>query len=107
MAMRQASLASQAADEDRPRRGAGGGRLRRSGAAADAPAKPNHEVKEPHYGDALFHFFQDHHFTSVTTLMASQHFGRVSHHDEESRSCAAACCCRTACTKDGADLRAG
>jgi|KBSSwiStaDraftv2_1062776.scaffolds.fasta_scaffold02207_8 hypothetical protein len=53
-------------------------------AAADEAAKPNHEVKDPYYGDALFHFFQDHYFTSVTTLMASQHFGRVSHHDEES-----------------------
>ena len=52
-------------------------------AAADPPAKPNHEIKDPHYGDALFHYFQDHYFTSVTTLMASQHFGRVSHHDEE------------------------
>ncbi|MEO5882305.1 MAG: hypothetical protein ABIQ06_07800, partial [Caldimonas sp.] len=52
-------------------------------AAADEPARPNHEIKDPYYGDALFHFFQDHHFTSVTTLMASQHFGRVSHHDEE------------------------
>ena len=51
--------------------------------AADEKARPNHEIKDPYYGDALFHFFQDHHFTSVTTLMASQHFGRVSHHDEE------------------------
>ncbi|MGZ5891280.1 MAG: tetratricopeptide repeat protein [Caldimonas sp.] len=50
--------------------------------AADAPP-PNHEIKDPHYGDALFHFFQDHYFTSVTTLMASQHFGRVAHHDDE------------------------
>jgi hypothetical protein len=53
-------------------------------AAADEPPLPNHEVKDPYYGDALFHFFQDHYFTSVTTLMASQHFGRVSHHDAES-----------------------
>ena len=44
---------------------------------------PNHEIKDPHYGDALFHFFQDHYFTSVTTLMASQHFERVAHHDDE------------------------
>ena len=50
--------------------------------AADAPP-PNHEIKDPHYGDALFHFFQDHYFTSVTTLMVSQHFERVSHHDDE------------------------
>ena len=53
-------------------------------AAADEQPLPNHEVKDPYYGDALFHFFQDHYFTSVTTLMASQQFGRVSHHDAES-----------------------
>jgi len=52
------------------------------GAAAADPA-PNHEVKAPYYGDALFHFFQDHYFTSVTTLMASQQFDRVTHHDDE------------------------
>ncbi len=52
--------------------------------AADEQPAPNHEIKDPYYGDALFHFFQDHYFTSVTTLMASQHFGRVSHHDDES-----------------------
>ena len=51
--------------------------------AADPP-KPDHSIKDPYYGDALFHFFQDHYFTSVTTLMASQQFGRVAHHDEES-----------------------
>jgi hypothetical protein len=54
-----------------------------AGAVAADPPTPNHEIKDPHYGDALFHYFQDHYFTSVTTLMASQHFGRVSHHDEE------------------------
>ena len=53
------------------------------GASMAAEPKPNHEVKDPHYGDALFHFFQDHYFTSVTTLMVSQQFGRVSHHDDE------------------------
>lgn len=50
--------------------------------AAEAPA-PKHEIQDPHYGDALFHFFQDRYFTSVTTLMASQHFERVSHHADE------------------------
>jgi hypothetical protein len=54
-----------------------------SAGAADPQPKPNQEIKDPHYGDALFHYFQDHYFTSVTTLMASQHFGRVSRHDEE------------------------
>jgi hypothetical protein len=51
-------------------------------AADDAPAV-NHEIKDPHYGDALFHFFQDHYFTALTTLMVSQHFDRVSHHADE------------------------
>jgi hypothetical protein len=48
--------------------------------AADAPAHP---IKDPHYGDTLFHFFQDHYFTSITTLMVSQHFGRVAQHADE------------------------
>jgi hypothetical protein len=51
---------------------------------ADAPpVAANHEIKDPHYGDTLFHFFQSHYFTSVVTLMASQHFDRVSRHADE------------------------
>ena len=42
-----------------------------------------HVVKAPHYGDTLFHFFQDHYFSSITTLMASQQFQRVAPHDDE------------------------
>jgi len=49
-------------------------------AAADEVRRP---VKDPHYGDTLFHFFQDHYFTSITTLMASQHFNRVPQHADE------------------------
>ncbi len=52
-------------------------------AAASSASEPAHEIKDPHYGDALFHFFQDHYFTSVTNLMVSQHFDRVAHHTEE------------------------
>ncbi|TDK67378.1 tetratricopeptide repeat protein [Sapientia aquatica] len=44
---------------------------------------PNHDIKDPHYGDVLFQFFQDHYFGSLTSLMVSQHFERVSHHSEE------------------------
>jgi hypothetical protein len=40
-------------------------------------------VLDPHYGDGLFHFFQEHYFTSITGLMVSQHFKRVPHHDDE------------------------
>lgn len=47
---------------------------------ANESARP---VEAPHYGDALFHFFQDRYFSSITTLMASQHFGRVAPHGDE------------------------
>ncbi len=49
-------------------------------AAADEPLR---EIRDPHYGDTLFHYFQDHYFTALTTLMVSQHFGRVAHHADE------------------------
>ena len=49
--------------------------------AADKPSP--HVVQDPHYGDTLFHFFQDRYFTSITTLMVSQHFNRVSQHADE------------------------
>ena len=52
-----------------------------SAAAAEPPA--THEIKAPHYGDTLFHFFQDHHFTAITSLMVSQHFERVTEHGDE------------------------
>jgi tetratricopeptide (TPR) repeat protein len=51
--------------------------------AAEPPEPVPQPVREPHYGDALFHFFQDNHFTAITTLMASQHFGRVVVHADE------------------------
>src|SRR6478736_1729536 len=50
---------------------------------ASAPPEPTHEIKAPHYGDALYYFFQDRYFTSITTLMASQQFERVVKHDDE------------------------
>ncbi|MCE4552926.1 tetratricopeptide repeat protein [Roseateles cellulosilyticus] len=49
--------------------------------AADAPAP--RLVKDPHYGDTLFHLYQDQYFTAITGLMASQHFERVSRHADE------------------------
>jgi len=60
-------------------------------AAGAAPPRPwpvpanekARAVEAPHHGDALFHFFQDRYFTSITTLMASQHFRRVAPHDDE------------------------
>lgn len=51
-------------------------------AAAEAPPT-THEIRDPHYGDTLFQFFQDRYFSAVTSLMVSQHFDRVSHHADE------------------------
>lgn len=50
-------------------------------AAAQASAAP--VIQDPHYGDTLFHFFQDRYFTSITSLMVSQHFERVPKHADE------------------------
>jgi len=49
-------------------------------AAADAP---RHVVKDPHYGDSLFQFYQEHYFSSVVGLMVSQHFDRVANNADE------------------------
>ena len=51
--------------------------------AGTVQAAPLAEIRDPHYGDTLFTFFQDHYFQSITELMVSQHFNRVSHHSEE------------------------
>ena len=50
---------------------------------AAEPAKPDHSVKAPHYGDTLFYFFQDRPFPSLTSLMVSQHFERLPRHEDE------------------------
>jgi hypothetical protein len=55
--------------------------------AWSAPPKPTDEkgvvIQDPHYGDTLFHFYKGRYFTAVTTLMASQQFGRVAQHADE------------------------
>lgn len=51
------------------------------GAASTAPAL--HDIQNPYYGDALFEFYQDHYFRTLTGLMVSQHFDRFPHHAEE------------------------
>ncbi|HEU4459170.1 MAG TPA: hypothetical protein VFR90_08625 [Methylibium sp.] len=40
-------------------------------------------VRDPHYGDTLFHFYQARYFSSITGLMVSQHFERVANHADE------------------------
>lgn len=49
--------------------------------AADAPAPVT--LQAPHYGDALFAFFQDDYFGALTRLMTSQQRQRLAPHDDE------------------------
>jgi TolA-binding protein len=51
--------------------------------AQAADKKVAHVVQDPHYGDTLFHFYQEKYFTAVTTLMVSQHFERMPKHADE------------------------
>jgi len=52
-------------------------------AAAEVDGQERHVVRDPHFGDSLFYFYQQRYFTSLTNLMASQQFGRVAHHVDE------------------------
>jgi hypothetical protein len=52
-------------------------------AAAEDVVVPPLVVKDPHYGDALFYFYQARYFTAVTDLMVSQHFERMPHHTDD------------------------
>jgi tetratricopeptide (TPR) repeat protein len=42
-----------------------------------------HEVKDLHYGDVLFYFFQDDYFDSITRLLAARQLGRIPHTEGE------------------------
>mgnify|MGYP003429224958 CR=1 FL=1 len=54
-------------------------------AHAAGPAEPfKRTVTAPHYGETLFHFYQDKYFSAVTSLMVSQHFARLAPHDDDS-----------------------
>src|ERR1700716_1124318 len=55
-------------------------------AACGAPAvraDERHAVKDPHFGEVLFFFFQENYFSALTLLGTAQHFARVPHHVEE------------------------
>ena len=54
-----------------------------AGQAAFAAEPTQPVIKAPHYGDSLFHFYQEHYFSSVTSLMVSQHFERITLHADE------------------------
>jgi len=48
-----------------------------------ARADERHVVKDPHFGEVLFYFFQESYFSALSRLMVAQLFGRVPHHDQE------------------------
>ena len=53
---------------------------RAKGMSTSIEAQP---IKALHYGDTLFNFFQDKHFSAITSLMTSQHFDRLAPHGDE------------------------
>ncbi len=42
------------------------------------------EVKDLHYGEVLFHFYQQDYFTAITRLLASRRVARMPHHQIDS-----------------------
>ena len=49
-------------------------------AVAAEPIVEKKIIKDLHYGEVLFHFFQEDYFTSITHLLAAQQLNRVSNH---------------------------
>ena len=49
----------------------------------DPDGLPPHDVKDLHYGDVLFYFFQDDYFDSITRLLAAQQLERLPHTEGE------------------------
>jgi tetratricopeptide (TPR) repeat protein len=46
-------------------------------APPDPDGLPPHDVKDLHYGDVLFYFFQDDYFDAITRLLAAQELNRL------------------------------
>jgi hypothetical protein len=51
--------------------------------SALAEPRPGREVKDLHYGDVLFYFYQDNFFEAITRLMAARAKGRAEAHAED------------------------
>jgi len=67
-----AALPTRAAEADEPPRA--------EGMSTSIEARP---VRALHYGDTLFNFFQQKHFSAITGLMTSQYFDRVAPQGDE------------------------
>jgi hypothetical protein len=55
------------------------------GASAYGNARRNEsqQVKDPHYGEVLFYFYQQQYFSAITNLLTAQQFQRINHHRDE------------------------
>ena len=55
------------------------------GASAYGGARRNEsqQVKDPHYGEVLFYFYQQQYFSAITNLLTAQQFQRINHHRDE------------------------
>src|SRR5213080_5579175 len=51
----------------------------------DAEKLPVTRIRDLHYGDALFYFYQDEEFEALTRLLAYEHWNRVPHHLDEAQ----------------------
>jgi len=51
----------------------------------DPEKLPETRVRDLHYGDVLFYYFQDDDFEAITRLTAYQHWNLVPHHEEEAQ----------------------
>jgi hypothetical protein len=54
-----------------------------AGAHGSARRGESREIKDPHYGEVLFHFYQQQYFSAITNLMTARQFQRISHHGDE------------------------
>lgn len=54
-----------------------------SSSSALAGAAERREVKEPFYGEVLFHFYQQKYFSALSHLMTSQQFERLGQHADD------------------------
>src|SRR5207245_1727252 len=51
----------------------------------DAEKLPVTRIRDLHYGDALFYFYQDEEFEALTRLLAYEHWNRMPHHADEAQ----------------------
>jgi hypothetical protein len=49
----------------------------------DPEKLPETRIRDLHYGDVLFYFYQDDDFEAITRLTAYQHWNQVQHHEAE------------------------